>query len=169
MINHTVKLTVPNAKAEQFYDFMINPTDERYSAWWPGEHLQFHIVKKGDENHLGDLLFMDEYLGKNHRLTFKAVIIEAVRPYKIMWQMKKLGLRLPARVTLSLKDSPGGVEVGHELQIGFKGPGKLLDPFIKLYFNKSFRAALERHCEIEWPKLANYLALEGGDTVEGKR
>ena len=58
MIIHTVELTVANALAEQIYDFMINPTDGAYSAWWPGEHLQFHIVKHGDKDHLSDLVFM---------------------------------------------------------------------------------------------------------------
>jgi hypothetical protein len=81
MICHTVELTVPNAKAEMFYDFMIDPCDERYSGWWKGEHLQFHIVKNGDDNHIGDLVFMDEWLtnnnGKRHRLKFHTVVVAA--------------------------------------------------------------------------------------------
>ena len=157
MITHTVNLTVPNACAEQFYDFMINPTDERYGTWWPGEHLQFHIVKHGDSNHFGDEVFMDEYLGKNHRLVFHAVVVVAERPYKITWQMKKVGIRLPAIVTLELNDSAEGVKLKHELRIGFSGIGKLFDPFIRLYFNKSFQNALDEHCRIEWDKLAEYL------------
>jgi len=157
MITHTVNLTVPNAHAEQFYNFMINPTDERYSAWWPGEHLQFHIVKHGDSNHLGDLVFMDEYLGKNHRLVFHAVVQEAKHPHRITWQMKKAGLRLPAVVTLELQDSSEGVKLKHELCIGYVGIGRILDPFIRLYFNKSFQNALDEHCKIEWYKLAEYL------------
>jgi len=146
------------ARAEQFYNFMINPCDRRYSEWWPGEHSQFHIVKHGDENHLGDVAFMDEYLGKNRRLTFSAVVITADRPNKIEWQMKKAGLRLPAVVELELHDSDEGVRLKHELRIGYSGIGKVLDPFIKLYFNNSFQNALEEHCEIEWFKLAEYLA-----------
>ena len=98
MITHTVELTVPNARAEQFYDFMINPTNERYSQWWQGEHLQFHIVKHGGDDHCGDVVFMDEWLtsssGKRHRLTFHAAVKEANRPHKITWQMKK-GIHLP--------------------------------------------------------------------------
>jgi len=161
MIKHTVELIVPNACAEQFYDFMINPTDERYSEWWQGEHLQFHIVKHGDENHLGDLVFMDEYLGKPRRLTFHAVVVTAETPNKIEWQMKKAGLRLPAIVELTLHDSDEGIKLKHELRIGYSGIGKLLDPFILLYFNKGFQKALTEHCEIEWFKLAEYL---GGQT-----
>jgi len=157
MITHTVELTIPNVHAQQFYDFMINPTDKHYSEWWPSEHLQFHIVKHGDNNHLGDVVFMDEYLGKNHRLVFQAVVITAQRPNKITWQMKKFGLRLPAVVSLELHDSPNGIKLRHELRIGFSGVGKLLNPLIRLYFNKSFQTALDEHCKIEWFKLAEYL------------
>jgi len=159
MITHIVELTVPNATSQQFYDFMITPCDKRYSEWWPNEHLQFHIVKHGDENHLGDVVFMDEHLGRNRRLTFHAVVVTATCPNKIEWQMKKAGIRLPAIVELTLNDSDKGVQLKHELRIGYSGIGKLLDPFIKLYFNQSFRKALEEHCKVEWFKLAEYLAV----------
>jgi hypothetical protein len=157
MIIHTVELTIPNAHAEQFYDFMINPTDERYSEWWQGEHLQFHIVKHGAKNHVGDVVIMDEYIGENHRLVFNAVVAEADCPNKIVWQMKKAGLRLPAFVTLELQDSTEGIRLRHELRIGYSGIGILLDPFIRLYFSKSFQNALDEHCKIEWHKLAEHL------------
>jgi len=158
MIIHVVELTVPNAKAKQFYDFMINPTDGQYSQWWQGEHLQFHIIKRGDENHLGDIVFMDEYIGKNHRLSFNAVVIKANHPNVIEWQMMKGKRKLPAFVELDLRDSSKGVILKHELRIGYSGIGKLMDPFIMIYFNKSFQKALEEHCKIEWFKLAEYLA-----------
>jgi len=156
MIIHTVDLTVTNARAVQFYDFMINPADERYRAWWPGEHLRFHIVKHGYDNHIGDVVFMDEYLGKNHRLVFHAVVIVAERPHKIKWQMKKAEIKLPAWVTLELHDSDEGIKLKHELRIGFSGIGKLFNPIIRLYFNKSFQNALDEHCKLEWDKLAEY-------------
>ena len=157
MIIHTVDLTVANARAVQLYDFMIDPADERYSAWWPGEHLRFHIVKRGDDNHIGDVVFMDEYLGKNHRLVFHAVVVVAERPHKIKWQMKKAGIKLPAWVTLELLDSDDGIKLRHELRIGFSSIGKLFDPIIRLYFSKSFQNALYEHCKLEWDKLAKYL------------
>jgi hypothetical protein len=165
MIIHTVELTIPNARSEQFYDFMINPSDERYREWWQGEHLQFHIVKTSKrkssthdgDNHLGDVVFMDEHIGKDHRLIFYAVVVTADRPNKITWQMKKAGLRLPAFVTLELYNSSNGIKLRHELRIGYKGLCKILDPFIRMYFSKSFRKALEEHCKIEWYKLSDYL------------
>ena len=159
MIRHTVELTVPGATAKQFYDFMITPCDKRYSEWWPGEHLKFHIVKHGNKKHLGDVVFMDEHLGKNRRLTFFAVVTTANAPSKIEWQMIKAKMRLPSVVEFELNDSDEGVRLKHELRIGYSGIGKILDPLIKIYFNKSFRNALEEHCKIEWFKLAYYLAV----------
>jgi len=157
VIKHIVKLIVPDAKAADFYGFMINPKSERYREWWPGEHLEFYIVKPGDENHLGDVVFMDEYLVGKRRLTFHAQVRKAKQPNQIIWQMKKVGLRLPAYVNLVLKDSPRGLLIKHELRIGYRGLGRIIDPLIALYFNKSFQADLRKHCLLEWPKLAGYL------------
>jgi hypothetical protein len=104
---------------------------------------------------------MEEWLtnsnDKRHRLKFHAVVTVADRPNRITWQMKKAGLRLPAFVTLELHDSPEGVQLKHELRIGYSGVGKILDPFIRLYFNKSFQTALTEHCNAEWFMLAEYL------------
>ena len=160
MVKHRVKVLVPNAQAKDFYDFMINPTDERYSAWWPGEHLQFHIVKRGKKCHTGDVVFMDEYLMGRRRLTFYATVKKAKRPKQIIWQMKKFGLNLPAYVNFKLKDTDEGLEIKHELRLGYKNAGKLLDPMIKLYFNKAYRRDLEEHCKIEWFKLEEFLTKE---------
>jgi len=157
MISHVVELTVVNAKAEQFYNFMITPNNERYRAWWPEEHLQFYIVKRGDDKHLGDEVFYDEHLGEKRRLAFRAVVTTANFPNKIIWQMKKTGIRLPAYLSLELHDTADGLRIRHELRIGFAKAGCVLDPFIRLYANKSFLAALEKHCRIEWPKLADLL------------
>ena len=164
MITHTVKLTVPDGKAEDFYNFMINPTSERYRQWWPGEHLEFYIVKHGDENHLGDLVFVDEYLGDKRRLTFHGKVVKARPPVgddagQIIWQMRKLGLALPAYLSLVLKDTSDGLLVKHQLRIGYKKL-KCLDPFIKLYFSKGFQADLEKHCRLEWSMLARMLNNE---------
>jgi len=162
MIKHVVELTVQNATAQQFYDFMINPTSACYRAWWPGEHLDFYIVKRGKKSHLGDVVFMDEYLGsKSRRLTGYAVVAKAKRPNIIIWQMKKARLRLPIFVGLFLKDVPDGVAVKHELRIGYRGLGMVFDPLIKLCFNKPYRRALEAHCRAEWPMLAQYLTKVG--------
>jgi hypothetical protein len=157
MIKHAVELIVKNAKAEQFYNFMINPNDKSYNEWWADEHLQFRITKIGDENHLGDHVYFDEYLGKKRRLKFHAIVVTAEKPNKIIWQMKMAGIKLPCYVILELTDKSDGVLVKHELTLGYKGFRRFLDFFIGLYFSKSYRADLEKHCNTEWQMLADYL------------
>ena len=158
MIRHIVNVNVQGATAEQYYDFMIMPDDRCYHEWWPDEHLQYHIMKHGNEKHLGDEVYYDEYLGQKCRLRFHAIVSEAIRPVRIVWQMKKAGVRLPAFLILELHDSQSGIQIMHELRLGYSGCGRLLDPLIELYFNKSFQAALEKHCKNEWPRLAKYLS-----------
>jgi len=158
LVKHIAGLVVPNANAGQFYDFMINPNDEQYKKWWPEEHFQFHITKRGKDDHVGDKVFFDEKIGPNHRLSFHAFVLTAKRPNIIVWQMTKAGIWLPAYLELRLIDSADGVVVEHELRIGYKNfAGKLLDPLIKLILNKPFQKALEEHCLIEWPKLAEFI------------
>lgn len=156
MIRYATNLVVQNAKAEQFYDFMINPNNENYCAWWPEEHLKFYITKSGDERHLGDEVYFDEYLGESRRLKFFADVITANRPTNIVWQMKKFGIRFPAFLSLEFTDIEKGLKINHELRIGFGGIGKILNPLIRIYFTKSFANALEKHCLEEWPRLTEY-------------
>jgi len=157
MIIHTVKQIIPNIKARQIYDFMINPNDKSYSEWWQGEHLRFNIVKRGNSKHLHDVVYFDEYLGKRHRLTFYALVVKADRPNLIVWQMIKSGVKLPAVVALQLRDSSRGLMLKHELRLGFKGIGKIFEPLIKFYFNDSFQNALQEHCNEEWFRLRELL------------
>jgi hypothetical protein len=155
MISHVVNMKVPNATAEQFYDFMINPNSERYNRWMPEEHLQYFVTKHGDKNHLGDEVFFEENLGETRRLAFHAIVITANRPSLIVWQMKKTGLRLPAYLELGFLNSSDGLAIRHELKVGYGTIlGKLFDPFFRIYLNKSFLDALEKHCLTEWSELA---------------
>ena len=160
MIQHTTKLVVPHATAEQFYDFMIEPDNERYQAWFPKEHLAFCITRFGNTKHLGDEVYYDEYLGGAYRLKFFADVIIAERPTNMAWQMKKAGVRLPAVLKIELTDTPEGLQIIHELCIGFGGIGRIFDLLIRIYFTESFSEALSKHCLEEWPRLAEYLMIE---------
>lgn len=84
MIRHMTSLVVSNVRAEQFYDFMINPNSNLYRAWWPEEHLDFHITKPGEISHLGDEVYYDEYLGETRRMKFFADVVIANRPNNIV-------------------------------------------------------------------------------------
>jgi hypothetical protein len=143
VICHIVEIAVSGVKAEQFYDFMINPDDRRYNEWWPEEHLQFHIVKPGDENHHGDEVFFSEFIGEKKRLAFYARVTKANRPNQIEWQMKYAGIRLPAFLNLDFFTTPGGIKIKHELRLGFSGLGRIIDAFIRLYFSKSYKTIRE--------------------------
>ena len=58
-----------------------------------------------------------------------------------------------------MSNHPFGVILKHELFLGFGGLGKIFDYLIKIYFNKTFIEKLDKHCKIEWFKLADYLNL----------
>lgn len=160
MIIHIVEQLIPNLTAKQVYGFMINPSDKNYCNWWKDEHLQFHIVKRGNSAHYGDIVFFDENLGKKHRLTFHAYVAKADYPNTIVWQMMKFGIKLPAFIALHLRDSSEGLMLKHELKLGFSGFGNVINPLIRLYFNKSFQNALEEHCNIEWFKLRDLVSAK---------
>jgi hypothetical protein len=103
------------------------------------------------------MVYMNENLGEKRCLSFHAVVVKANRPNKIIWQMMKFGIKLPAFVEFELQNFSDELLLKHELKLGFNGIGKLLDPIIKIYFNKSFQEALETHCNIEWYKLRDLL------------
>ncbi|HBU13120.1 MAG TPA: hypothetical protein DEB31_10515 [Clostridiales bacterium] len=153
-----VELNIPNANAEGFYSFMVNPADDVYQKWLPGEHYKFHIIKKSDETPLGDLIYYDEILGTaKHRLAFFAKVTVADHPNRIVYQMRKFGLNLPGYLDITFSGTAGGLALRHEVRIGWRGIGAMIDPFLKLFFNRSFFAALEGHCSREWACLAELL------------
>ena len=104
MITFQTKIQVDRITAIEIFDFLADPDDESYRAWWPGTHLQLHTVERGGE-HIGDVVYMDEYIG-NRRLRMSAVVTEAVPGRKLGWQLRK-GIKLPARLSLELKDYEG--------------------------------------------------------------
>jgi hypothetical protein len=63
MITIQSKVHIADVSGADLLDFMLNCTDQRYQAWWPGTHLAFHTVKRrpGD---IGNVIYMDEYVGQ---------------------------------------------------------------------------------------------------------
>ena len=156
MIKHIINMNVPNAKAEQFYNFMINPETEKYKQWLPDEHFEFYFVKKSKTSPLNDLVYFDEILGtRKHRLKFYAKIVKTEKLNKVVFQMKKFGIKLPAFLDLEFANNEKGLALRHEVRIGWKGLGKIIDPLVKIFYNKLFFKALESHCHREWPVLAD--------------
>lgn len=156
MIELKTRVRVKNLSARDVYDFMIDCTDEKYKRWWPEMHFAFHTINRVGNNYLGDLVVFDEMVGKR-RLTFKAVITEAVPGQKITWQMKKM-LLLPALLSLNLEDTQDGVSISHSLIAGYDTAlGRILDPLIRLYLNTTFEEDLSIHANTEFKRLAELL------------
>jgi uncharacterized protein YndB with AHSA1/START domain len=153
MIVLKTRLHVAGLSGGEVADFMLNPTDDAYRRWWKGTHLQYHIVRRSPRgDHVGDVVFMDEYVGK-HRLRMKAVVTEAVPGKRIVWKMK-----IPARVALETEDGQGGVWITHVLSAGWKGFGAVLDPIIRAFFSRSFAGEMEEHARTEFGKLKDVIS-----------
>lgn len=146
---------VPGASGREITDFLLDCDDERYRRWWPGTHLALHPLARGGADHVGDVVLMDEYVGRRH-LRMAAVVVQAVPGRLLVWRLRR-GVRLPIRLTLELDDRAGGVAVRHTIRAGFGGIGRVLDPLLRFYFSPAFAAAMDDHVRTEFPMLADRL------------
>ena len=159
MIEIESQVAVPGMTGPQVTDFLLDCTDERYQAWWPGTHLRMHVLAQG-RDHIGDLVLMDEYVGRR-RLRLTGVVREAVRGRRIVWQLHHR-VRLPVRLSLTLTPTQDGVAITHAVTAGFAGPGRLLDPAIRLWLSPRFAAELDRHVHTEFVRLRDLLRGRAG-------
>ena len=150
MLTLQTSVDVDGITAAEIFDFLADPDDESYQAWWPGTHLQLHALERGPD-HVGDVIYMDEYVGMR-RLRMTALVTEAIRPRKLTWQLKK-GLLLPAWLSLEFQDRDGGVKITHTTRAGLRGVGRILDPLLRLAFSKRFARELDEHVRTEFPRL----------------
>ena len=135
--------------------FLLNPTDAQYQKWWPGTHIGFHVTRHCP-NHVGDMVYMDEFVG-DRRVKMTAIVIEAKQTRRITWQFKKL-IRLPVKLTLELEEDKDGVAITHTITAGFNGVGSILDPVLRTYFSDEFSKAIDENAKIEFPRLRDMLA-----------
>jgi hypothetical protein len=144
------QLTVSGLTGRQVTDFLLTCDDDRYQEWWPGTHLQLHLLEPGGrEDHVGDVVLMDELIGS--RRVRMAVEVREVQPgRKVVWQMRFRSRRLPVRLTLTMRAAAGGTELRHAITAGWSGPGRLLDPVWRLYFTRSFARGMDRHARTEF-------------------
>lgn len=156
MLTLASAMTVPGLTGRELTDFMLDCDDERYQAWWPGTHRQLHVIEPGPGGHVGDLVWMDELVGRRH-LRMRAEVVDAVPGERIVWQLLPWRLRLPVRLTLTLRDTPDGLALTHAITAGWAGRGRVLDPLWRLYFTRSFAAEMDRHARTEFPRLRDVL------------
>jgi hypothetical protein len=154
MVILQTSLRVDGISAAEVFDFLVNPTDEAYRCWWPGTHLRFHVLKRCAD-HVGDVVYMDEYVG-TRRLRMKGIVVEVVPRKRLTWRLVK-AMELPAWLELNLADYEGGVAITHTTSAGFRGAGRILDPLVRLYLSKRFARALDDHVRTEFPLLRDRL------------
>jgi hypothetical protein len=158
MIALESEIFVDGIGAREIYTFLLGATDESYRRWWPGTHLRLHALER-HEDHIGDVFYMDEYIGKR-RVRMKGVVLEAQRARRIVWQLEWWRVLLPVRLTLELADRNGGVALRHTIRAGFGGPGRALDPLLRLYFSPRFARDMDEHASTEFPMLRDLLIRE---------
>ena len=154
MLSLETRLRMDGISASQIFEVFANPTDGAYRRWWPGTHVQFHILER-HADHIGDVILMDEYIG-TRRLRMRAIVVEALPGKRLVWQLMKV-IRLPAFVTLALADDGGGVVITHTTSVGFRGAGRILDPLWRLLVSKKFARALDAHVKTEFQLLRDRL------------
>jgi hypothetical protein len=154
MLTLRTELRVDGITGSEIFDFLADPNDHAYQQWWPGTHLELHPLE-GTGNHAGDVIYMDEYVGKR-RVRMKAIVAEATPGRKLVWQFLKV-VKLPARLVLEFEDDEGGAAITHTIEAGFDGAGSLLDPLMRLYFSTRFAAAMDDHARTEFPLLRDRL------------
>jgi hypothetical protein len=151
------QVTVADLTGREVTDFLLDPRDDRYQAWWPGIHLELHPLESGRrDDHVGDVLYMDEFVG-SRRVRSVVEVVESVPGERVVWQARFRGWRLPVRLTLELGDDDGHVELRHTVTAGWDGRGAVLDPLWRLYFSRSFEQAMERHVRTEFRRLRDLL------------
>src|SRR5690349_20003563 len=79
-------VTVAGLTGAELTNFLLECTDAGYQRWWPGVHLHLHSHAAGAVDHVGDEIFMDEFIG-DRRLRMTAVVVDAEPGRKIAWQM----------------------------------------------------------------------------------
>ena len=121
------RLHVPDLRASEVLDFLLNCTDEQYRAWWPGTHLQLH-ARARFSGHIGNIYYMDEFVGE-YRIRMTGVVCGLEPGRRIVWQLKK-GVTVPVWLTLELKDDAASVAITHTIEAGFRGSaGALIRSF----------------------------------------
>ncbi|MFN8032926.1 MAG: hypothetical protein U0Q47_06445 [Mycobacterium sp.] len=148
-------MTVPRLTASEVIRFLLECSDAAYQRWWPGVHLHMHQHAGGRADHVGDAVFMDEFIG-SRRLRITGVVIQVERDRKIVWQMKNV-IRLPAWLTIEAVDGADGVAIAHTITAGWGGLGRLLDPLLRLYLSDDFAAAMDEHVHTEFPLIHHRL------------
>jgi len=153
-----MKSILPGAKAERFFDFMVNAQQDIYANWLPDEHYEFHLINEGKNAPVGNFFYFDQSIGKKYRMKFHATIVIAEHPKKVVYQMRKFGITLPGFLELNFEETADGIVLTEQIRIGFGGIGRVFDPFIQIVYSKRFFVEMDSHHTREWQSLARCLS-----------
>jgi hypothetical protein len=140
-----MKSKLSDAKAEDFFDFMVNAPQNIYANWIPEEHHEFYLIREGKKAPVGNFFYFDQNIGRKHRMKFYATLIVAERPTKIVFQMRKFGITLPGFLELTFEDNADNLALTEQIRIGFRGIGAAIDPFIRIIYSKGFFMEMNEH------------------------
>ena len=167
MLTLESEMTVDGLTGREITDFLLDCGDDTYQAWWPGTHLELHVLEHGPGgSHVGDVVLMNEYVGSRH-VRMVGEVIEAVPGEKIVWQLRQGRLRLPVRLTLVLRTGEHAVALRHTITAGWSGRGRVFDRLWRLYFSGSFAGAMDRHVHTEFPLMRDLLHRAPADSAGG--
>lgn len=168
MVTIESSMYVPRMRSRSVIEFMLNATDERYRAWWPGTHFAMHAFNGAPG--VGQVVYMDELVG-DRRIRMRGVVTDA-GPNRITWQLKRL-VRLPCWLRIVVDDDINGATITHTIRAGYRHPmGRLLDPLFRLYFSDRFARMMEEHFTIEFSRLPDVLEADSASQAhqrEGRK
>ncbi len=154
MIGFSAEVNVAQLTGEQISNFLLKCSDHQYQSWLPGTHLSYHILKS-NSNTIGSIYCFDEFVGP-YRLRFNARISGYIPGQFLEWQLIRI-IPLPAKLSLRFVDTASGTRLTHQISIGFRGIGKLLDAIIKLLIPKDLEFFLNDHARHEFTLLSEVL------------
>lgn len=154
IVMHTTN-TVKELSAKVTQEFLMNCNDEMYQKSWPGVHIQKHLIKRGGNDHIGDVVYAFEHVGK-FTIEVKMKVIKYIPEKLLEFRvfMGKIGSLVPIFLLVETEDCPEGVHLSNKFLIGWNGIGKAFDSIIGIFFPKELRDAMKEHTIIEWPLIA---------------
>jgi uncharacterized protein YndB with AHSA1/START domain len=157
MIEIRSQTQIAGLPASFLEDFLLHCDDERYSRWWPGVHLQFHRLSHR-AGEVGGRVWMDEYVGRR-RLRMAGVVEEFEPGRRIVWRLIA-PVPLPVRLRLEYAENGAALQLTHTILAGFPGPGSVLDPMLRLFFDRAFEREMDGHMKTEFRRLKDVFLPE---------
>ncbi len=155
MINIVTRIFVKKKTSEQIYNWLLNLDHEKYIKWHPTAHKDYRRIYI-NKNITGSVFYFDEFIGKLH-INYEWEIIKTKQNKLIATKAKSI---YPIYLIISFEDMFGGVEVTHDLRIGFKlfGVEKPLDIIANNFVLTSRqRQSINQHAKEEFTNLEHLL------------